>query len=164
VVGLKRQFVTGGARKPRANARRGHHAADSKTRDEGFQVRLSELVQVRIAGDVGERALVRNDRKLNQIVLGDEPIVDFEGERMNDIFGVVKNEDLVTLAGFHLFQLDGLHNPVQAIGLAGGARIRADHAMDLRSVESRAGDFKLGGFIVGIAAHKDVVVRVVETI
>jgi hypothetical protein len=125
---------------------------------------FGELVQVGVAGEFGEGAFVGDDGKLDEVVLGDKAVVNLEGERVDDVFGVMEDEDFVALASLLLVELDGFDDPVEAVCLAGGAGVGADDAMDVGAVEGGAGDLHLGGFIVGIAADEDVVVGVVEPV
>jgi hypothetical protein len=81
---------------------------------------------------------------------------------MDHVFGVLQREDGIPLAGLLLLHLDGFDDPVEAVGLAGGAIVGADDLVHPGAVEGGARDLHLGGVVVGIGADEDIVVGVVQ--
>src|SRR4051812_27520232 len=79
---------------------------------------------------------------------------------MDQIFRVVRHDDLEANALAELVGLHSTKNPVEAIALRGGAAVRADDEMHARIALGCLGDGTLGQLVIWINADEDVVIRV----
>jgi hypothetical protein len=131
---------------------------------EVFGVILRKLVKVRPGCEKSGRHLEWDDGNLNHILAGNKAVVELQFERMNDVFRVVQNNDLIPDSLFTFGQKHSLVNPVQAIGFVGRPGMRADY--DLNSPVSLPNLCRLQpcGLIVGVRPQKNVEVLIIKAL
>ncbi len=144
----------------RRDTGRGDGGAQRFADDQVFGVGFGEFIEIMPAyprrGGICERA----HRHLDHGESGDERIMDAELLRMDDIFGIVKDDGFEGAARARFFAQKGGPEMIEAIGLAGGAGAGAAHG--LKAGVREAGDGALAFGIIGIKADEDAVIGIIQ--
>ena len=148
---------------PAPDAGAGDAAAEDFPDHHVLVVVLGEFVHVMGAGQlVPVRRLEGDHRELHHVLSGDQVIEKLDGQRVHDVLGVLHDEDGELHVVLLLEVLDPHVDPVQAVGLAGGAGVAADDAVDVVVDLAQARHLPLGVEVVGVGADEDVEVGIVE--
>jgi hypothetical protein len=154
-------LLEGVAGKRAAHAGRRHQAADRLAHQHVLQVGLAELVDVGGPHQLGLGHRQREHRGLHEVVRRDQHAVQAQRQRMDQILRVVHQQDVVAAAGALLVEDDALVDPVQAVGLAGGAVVRHHDLVDVARPAGDQVDLLLGVGVVAVGADEDVEVALV---
>jgi hypothetical protein len=104
----------------------------------------------------------RQHGQLQEVGLVQTRIEQAEFVGMNQVLGVVQDDAGEFLAHALLFFLDGAADPIQAIGLGGGAVVRQAHQAQFGVARRRLADGGDGSRVVGIDADEDAVQGVAQ--
>ena len=158
------QLIHHAATQSRPDARGGNRRAQALTHQQILGMVLSKLVQVRARCPVASGHFQRDHGELHHVLARDKPIKELQLERVDDIFRVMHDDDLIVNVLLLLDEQHPLENPVQAVGLVCRSGTRADDLVNSSIALAHRFHRQLRGLVVGIRAHENVVVAIVEAL
>jgi len=150
------------ARVARANPGGGKEPPKGLACREVFGMAFGEVVAIEAVREVGETRGEGKDRDLDHVGGAGMEIDEKEFVRVNQVLGVVNQDQIVAETAFLFVKQQPLVNPVQAIGLGGGAVVGTEAEVNLPVAFFEAADGFQGGFVVRVGADEDGVVVVAD--
>ena len=162
VVALLAQQLDAPAREGGRDTGRGDEARHRRARDQILAMPFGELVHIVTRHQLIPFARHREHRQLHHVGAVEIGIDHLEGQRVDDVLGILHREGVVMHAHLLLMREDVLDHPVEAIGLRGRAGM-ADHgAHDLLVLARNAVNLGDGVGVIGVAADENVVMAVFQ--
>jgi hypothetical protein len=127
-----------------------------------FHLPLGELVAVDPVHEFPKGRRQRQDWDLNHLETIRVGIDLFESGGMNQVFGIVRDDDIELNAIVLLKKQHALIDPVEAIGLGGGAVVRAYREMNVGKARLEVANGVERRFIIGVRPDEKVIVVVVD--